>query len=83
MKGKSKWKENKQRPQKKHTEPWKFYRKLTPAEEQMIEQHLDEPAGLTREELLTKDQATGLWLCTDLDIIWPSAVQDGPLCPSG
>jgi hypothetical protein len=29
----------------KLTEPWKFYRKLTPAGEQIIEEHLDELAG--------------------------------------
>jgi hypothetical protein len=43
----------------KPTEPWKFYRDLTPAEEQIIEQHLLEHPGLTRERVLREMEAAG------------------------
>jgi hypothetical protein len=43
----------------KPTEPWKFYREVTPSEEAMIEQHLKEHPRLTKEEVLEEIEAAG------------------------
>jgi len=38
---------------------YKLYRKLTPAEEAMIEDHLRERPGLTKEEMLMEIEVAG------------------------
>ena len=38
---------------------YKFYRKVTPAEEAMIEEHLREHPRLTKEEVLMEIEAAG------------------------
>ena len=38
---------------------YKLYRKLTPAEEAMIEDHLKEHPGLTREKVLMEIETAG------------------------
>jgi hypothetical protein len=43
----------------KPSERYKFYRDLTPAEEQMIEQHIRKHPGLTRERALMEIEAAG------------------------